>query len=149
MSLKRRLTGTGNHVGAWMYRRFDGRLSSGPGTQVLLITSPGRRTGVPRSTCVRYLDVPGGYLVWGTASGAPRDPDWFRNLRASEEAEVQVRSRTVHVRRRELLGEERDEAWRDVVLEQVPGVARYERKAGRTIPVAVLTPTGQDAPPRP
>jgi deazaflavin-dependent oxidoreductase (nitroreductase family) len=148
MRLRRRLTSTGNRFGVWLYRRFDGRLSSPPGATVLLITSPGRRSGVPRSTCVRYLDVPGGYLVWGTASGAPRDPDWFRNLRASEEADVQVGGRTVHVRRRELLGEERDGAWHDVVLARVPAVARYERKGGRTIPVAVLTPTGQDAPAR-
>jgi F420H(2)-dependent quinone reductase len=148
MALKHKMASTGNRIGAWLYRRFDGRLSSGPGTTVLLVTSPGRRSGVPRSTCVRYLDVPGGYLVWGTGAGAPSDPDWFRNLRASEEAEVQVRSRTFRVRRRELVGEERDRAWQDVVLARVPGVARYERKAGRTIPVAVLTPTGQDAPTR-
>lgn len=51
--------------------------------QVLLITVPGRRTGVPRSTCVRFLTTPEGPVVWGTGSGSPRDPDWFRNLRAA------------------------------------------------------------------
>lgn len=140
MSIKRRLTGTGNRIGVWLYRHSNGRLASGPGTTVLVVTSPGRRSGVPHSTCVRYLDVPGGYLVWGTGAGAPHDPDWFRNLRASEEADVQVRDRHVHVHRRELVGEERDDAWRDVVLARAPEVERYERKAGRTIPVAVLTP---------
>jgi hypothetical protein len=40
----------------------------------------------------------------------------------------------------ELTGAERDRVWRDVVLAQAPGVARYERKAGRVIPVARLTP---------
>ena len=39
-----------------------------------------------------------------------------------------------------LAGEERDRVWRAVVLAGVPGVAKYERKAGRTIPVALLRP---------
>ena len=55
-----------------------------------MITTPGRRTGVLHSTCVRYLDTPEGFLVWGTASGAPSDPDWFRNLRKAKVADVQV-----------------------------------------------------------
>ena len=41
----------------------------------------------------------------------------------------------------EITGAERDEVWRDVVLAALPSVERYARKAGRTIPVARLTPT--------
>lgn len=141
---RRSLTARGNRIGAWTYRRFDGRLSSGPGATVLLFTAAGRRTGLPRSTPIRYLDVDDGFLVWGTASGATRDPDWFRNLRAAEECRVQVRDRILTVRPRELLGDERDEVWRKVVLARVPGVAKYERKAARTIPVAVLTPVTEN-----
>ena len=33
--------------------------------------------------------------------------------------------------------------WNDVVLAEAPGVAKYERRAGRTIPVAVLKPVEQ------
>jgi deazaflavin-dependent oxidoreductase (nitroreductase family) len=126
----------GNRSGAWLYRVSGGRLL-GSG-KVLLLTVPGRRSGLPRSTCVRFLDTPAGLVVWGTASGAPRDPDWFRNLRAAERAEAQVGRDTFRVRPRELLGAEREAAWHDTVLARVPQVARYARKAGRTIPVAVL-----------
>ena len=62
--------------------------------KVLMITTPGRRTGVLHSTCVRYLETPDGLLVWGTASGAPRDPDWFRNLRKAKVADVQIGTKT-------------------------------------------------------
>ena len=80
-----------------MYRPLDGRLSSGSkSVTVLMLTAPGRRTQIPRSTCVRYLDTPEGLVVWGTGSGSPRDPDWFRNLRAAEEVTVQVRAEHVH-----------------------------------------------------
>ena len=139
--MKRRLTAVGNRFGAWMYRTLDGRLSSGSrNVHVVLITTPGRRTGIARSTCVRYLHVPEGLLVWGTGSGSPRDPDWFRNLRYAQVAELQVRDRRLLARPRELLGEERDKIWNGVVLAQAPEVAKYARKAGRTIPVAVLEP---------
>ena len=137
----RRWTRVGNRIGVWMYRTLDGRLSSGKkGVHVLMVTTPGRRTGIPRSTCVRYLDRADGYLVWGTGSGYPQDPDWFRNLRAVPEADVQVRDKQQRVQVRELVGAERDAAWTDVVLVQAPEVERYARRAGRVIPVAVLTP---------
>jgi deazaflavin-dependent oxidoreductase (nitroreductase family) len=125
----------------WTYRALDGRFSSGKkDVHVLMVTSPGRRTGIPRSTCVRFLDTADGYLVWGTGSGAREDPDWFRNLRAVPESEVQVRDRRQRVRVRELEGAERDAAWTDVVLVRAPEVQRYARRAGRVIPVALLTP---------
>ena len=89
-----------------MYRVLDGRFfGGGKDVHVLIITTPGRRTAIPRSTCVRFLDSADGLVVWGTASGSARDPDWFRN-----------------------------------VLVQVPGVEKYARRAGRTIPVAILEP---------
>ena len=41
---------------------------------------------------------------------------------------------------RELKGEERDAAWRDIVVAQNPAYAPYEKKTSRTIPLAVLSP---------
>jgi deazaflavin-dependent oxidoreductase (nitroreductase family) len=132
---------TGNRIGVWMYRRLDGRLSSGSKkVHVLMLTTPGRRTGIPRSTCVRYLETPDGLVVWGTGSGSRRDPDWFENLRRVPTTQVQVRERRWEAAVRELVGDERDTMWRETVLAQAPEVERYARKAGRTIPVAVLTP---------
>jgi len=139
MPLGRRMTRAGNRLGVWMYRSLDGRLSSGSkNVTVLMLTAPGRRTQIPRSTCVRYLDTPEGLVVWGTGSGSPHDPDWFRNLRATHEVTVQVRAEQFTARPRELAGDERDAVWNDVVLARAPEVVKYERKAGRTIPVAVL-----------
>jgi deazaflavin-dependent oxidoreductase (nitroreductase family) len=105
-----------------------------------MLTTRGRRSGRPRSTCVRSIRRPDGFLVWGTGSGSPRDPDWFRNLRAAGETELQVRSHIGHASARELVGAERDQVWDEVIVARLPRVARYARKAGRTIPVAMLTP---------
>ena len=138
--MKRRFAVFGNRIGVAMHRRAGGRLDAFGDTTVLMITSPGRRTGSPRSTMVRYLDHEGGYLVWGTGSGAARDPDWFRNLRHTARARIEIGKVGQEVDVTEITGAERDRLWHDVVLARAPGVARYERKAGRVIPVALLTP---------
>jgi deazaflavin-dependent oxidoreductase (nitroreductase family) len=137
-TLRHRFTRTGNRIGVWLHRVARGRLDGG--ARVLMVTSPGRRTGVPRSTMVRFLEHDGGYLVWGSGSGSATEPDWFRNLRKAERARIEIGTSVADVRPEVLAGAERDRVWRDVVLAEVPGVAKYERKAGRTIPVAVLRP---------
>jgi len=139
-SFKRKLVRIGNRLSVWMYRASDGRLLNTNKAKVLMITTPGRRTGVLHSTCVRYLETPDGYLVWGTASGAPRDPDWFRNMRQAKVADVQIGATTIQARPRQLPAGEREAAWNNTVLAQAPEVAKYAEKARRTIPVALLEP---------
>ena len=137
-SFKRKLVRIGNRMSVWMYRASDGRLLNTNKAKVLMITTPGRRTGVLHSTCMRYLDTPDGFLVWGTASGAPHDPDWFRNLRKAKVSDVQIGANAFQVRPRELLADERDATWKNIVLAQAPEVQKYAERAGRTIPVALL-----------
>ncbi|NIK57077.1 nitroreductase/quinone reductase family protein [Kribbella shirazensis] len=137
----RRMMRIGNRIGVWMYRTLDGRLASGSkDVHVLLLTTPGRRSGVPRSTCVRYVGTADGLVVWGTGSGSREDPDWFRNLRAAGSTEVQIGAGHIRMRSRELTGAERATVWTDVILREDPRIGRYATKARRTIPVAVLTP---------
>ena len=147
-TLQRRLSRGGNRIGVRMYRTLNGRLSGGTKkVPVLMITTPGRRSGVPRSTCVAYLEVREGRVVWGTGSGAPRDPDWFENLRHASTATVQVRDHSFAVSPRELVGDERDTMWRDLILAAAPRVSKYAKRAGRVIPVALLMPVDDTAPP--
>ncbi len=139
--MNRRLVVVGNRIGVWLYRRLGGRLSGGrSGARVLLITTTGRRTGVPRSTCVQFVETLEGPVVWGTGSGSPRDPDWFWNLRAAQVAEVQVGRDRFRARPQELTGAAREAMWTGTILARAPQVARYARRANRTIPVALLRP---------
>ena len=131
----------GNAIGLWMHRAFRGRLDGGGKVGgVLMLTTPGRRTGLPRSTMVRYLDDGDARLVWGTGSGSPTEPDWFRNLRRAPEATIEIGTTASRVRTEVLEGDELARVWHDVVLAQLPTVAKYERRSGRTIPVARLHP---------
>lgn len=141
MSLRGWFRRTGARIGVWAYRRTGGRaMTSRKNPRVLLLTTPGRRSGKQRSTCVGYLDSDRGFVVWGSASGARQDPHWFRNLRAAGRTEVQVLDRTFVATVRECVGAERDALWDDLITVRVPGVRRYAAKAGRTIPVAILRP---------
>jgi deazaflavin-dependent oxidoreductase (nitroreductase family) len=147
MDPRRRGRVAGNRIGVWMYRRWNGRGMGGTHeAPVVMLTVVGRRSGVEHSTCVRALRDGDGWLVWGTGSGSPTDPQWFRNLRAAGRGRAQVGSRRLRVRLVELTGAERDAAW-NRVLSALPSVARYERKAGRTIPVARALPAGEPAAP--
>jgi hypothetical protein len=51
-----------------------------------------------------------------------------------------VGTQVVPVSIRILAGPERDAAFRDVVVAQVPRFGKYEGKSGRSMPLALLTP---------
>jgi deazaflavin-dependent oxidoreductase (nitroreductase family) len=136
-----------NRLAVWLYRRSGGRIGgSAKGIPVLLITVPGRRTGTPHTVPVAYLDHDGGYVVTGSSGGSRTEPQWFRNIRAARQVHIQVGDQHHDVGARVPDGAERDRLWRDVVLNRAPFFAKYEQKAGRVIPIAViaLRPSAHD-----
>ncbi len=137
----RRMMSLANKAMAGIYRGSGGRLlSSMRGTPVLILTVPGRRSGLPRSTPVGYFPYEGGWLVVGSAGGLPQEPDWFQNLRTAERATVQIGTLTTEVTC-DVIGEPlRTDLYRDVVVKSSPGFAGYEAKTDRVIPVALLRP---------
>src|ERR1039457_6927008 len=76
--------------------------------------------------------------------GAPRNPDWYYNLKAHPNVTIEVRTDTIPVQASEASGDERDRLFR-MSVERAPQLGEYEKQAGRTIPVVVLTPTGVQA----
>ncbi len=113
---------------------------SAKGVDVLLLTVPGRRTGKPFTVPVAYLAHGAGYVVTGSGGGMKDEPQWFRNLRVTDRAEVQIGRTRTPVVSRVAEGDERSELWQQVVLTRAPFFAKYEEKSGRTIPVATLVP---------
>jgi deazaflavin-dependent oxidoreductase (nitroreductase family) len=57
------------------------------GKSTLVLTTTGRRTGRPRSTPVNYWEAGGVFYV---IAGSGTHADWYRNLIARPEVEVQV-----------------------------------------------------------
>ena len=132
---------TGNRVSVWLYRTSKGRVGAKAmgGSPVCILTVKGRRSGRPFSVPVTYFERAGGWLVVGSAGGRPEEPQWFKNLRATDGAVVEHGEQRRDVAVRVLSGAERDDAFARIVSEN-PGFAAYETKSGRAMPVALLTP---------
>ena len=132
---------TGNRVSVWVYRKSGGRIGAKAkgGSPVLILTVDGRKSGKPFSNPVAYFERAGGWLVVGSAGGLPQEPQWFKNLRATTSAVVELGDRRRDVTVRVLEGTERDDAFAQVLVEN-PGFGAYETKSGRAMPVALLMP---------
>ena len=108
------------------------------GKPLLLLHHTGARTGTRRVSPLMYQAVDDLYAVFASKGGADTNPDWFHNLVAHPETEVEIGSETVAVRARIAEGDERERIWSQQKTDW-PFFAEYEQKTARThIPVIVL-----------
>lgn len=116
------------------FRSAGGRIASFGDAPVLLLTTKGARSGLPRTSPMMYLaDERNPSRVYVFASAADRDanPAWFSNLLASPEVlKEPLRSQ--------------------VFAEQAaryPSFASYQTRTSRRIPVIALTLTAHASQP--
>lgn len=109
------------------------------GATMLLLHTKGAKSGLPRTNPLVYLPDGDRFVVIASKGGAPEDPQWYRNLLADPNLEVEVGTRTIPVRATVITGPERDELYARQV-ERRPAFADYERKTARKIPVIALEP---------
>jgi deazaflavin-dependent oxidoreductase (nitroreductase family) len=122
------------------YRKTKGASANTvKGLPVLLLTVQGRRSGTPHTTPLVYIEDAGSWVVSGSAGGQPKEPEWFRNLRATDSATVEIGERTVPVDVRIADADEHDRLWQRLVAVG-PFFDGYQKKTTRIIPIAVLTP---------
>lgn len=106
---------------------------------MLLLTTYGRRTGQPHTVPLLYLDDGDPLVVIASYGGRPEHPDWYRNLVANPDAQVQVGGRTRLVTARTMDESERSHWWPRVVAAYGDYEA-YQDRTARTIPLVVLDP---------
>jgi deazaflavin-dependent oxidoreductase (nitroreductase family) len=109
------------------------------GVPTLLLTHTGRKSGEPRTTALIYAQDGDDYLVVASMGGAPSHPQWYLNLVANPEAEIQVRDQKIKVTARTATDEEKPRLW-GVVSEPWPNYNVYQSRTDRPIPVVVLSP---------
>lgn len=109
------------------------------GVPIVLVHHTGAKTGTQRVNPLMYQPGPGDDLyVFASKGGAPDNPDWFHNLKAHPQTEVEVGSHRYRVRARILDGDERTAVW-ERQKAAWPQFAEYEESAkGREIPVIAL-----------
>ena len=118
------------HVGG----RFEG-------SPLLLLHHTGARSHKSYVNPLAYQADAGRYVIFASKAGAPENPGWYFNLKANPQTTIEVGTETIAVRAEEASGEERERLFR-TQAERVPVFGEYEARAGRTIPVMVLTPIG-------
>jgi deazaflavin-dependent oxidoreductase (nitroreductase family) len=111
------------------------------GTRLLLLHHVGARTGTNRINPLAYDRDGERYVIFASKAGAPTNPDWYHNLKAHPNVEIEVGTDTIDVVAAEAVGEERDRLFRRQA-ERSPSFAEYQAKTDRLIPVMILTPTG-------
>jgi deazaflavin-dependent oxidoreductase (nitroreductase family) len=131
-----------DHIRA--YRETDGEVGYlWNGVPTLLLTHTGRASGEARTTPLIFARDGDDFVVVASMGGAPQHPQWYLNLQANPEAEIQVKGEHIQVRARTATDEERPRLW-DVVSTPWPNYHVYQQRTDRLIPVVVLTPIGDD-----
>src|SRR5215469_17663738 len=103
------------------FRANDGVVANFGGPLLLLHTT-GAKTGREHVTPVMYRKVDGGYAVFASFAGQPRNPAWYHNLVAHPDVDA-----------------EHEPIW-TAQQADFPGFKDYEDKTSRQIPVVILEP---------
>ncbi|KMO81375.1 nitroreductase family deazaflavin-dependent oxidoreductase [Mycolicibacterium chubuense] len=107
------------------------------GSDLVLLTTVGAKSGQPRISPLVYFDLDGRILIAGSFGGAPKAPAWVHNLRAQPGVRVEIGSETYDAEARELPRAERDALYPRVV-EKAPQFGEYQAKTERVIPLFEL-----------
>ncbi|MFD7667064.1 nitroreductase/quinone reductase family protein [Streptomyces sp. NPDC059788] len=121
--------------------RANGGKVGGPfeGSDLLLLTTTGATSGKPHTVPLGCVRDGGLLLIVGSNAGAPRHPDWYRNLLAHPQVQVEMGTETYEAIAVPAEGERRDRLFAQVVR-VAPGYAEYQAGTARTLPVVVLEP---------
>lgn len=124
------------------YRETDGQVGyEWNGVPILLLTTTGRRSDVPRTSALIFGRDGDDLLVVASVGGGPKHPAWYLNLQADPRAAVQVRADHFDVAARTAGPEEKPRLWR-VMQDLWPNYDVYQSRTERVIPLVVLSPTG-------
>jgi len=124
----------------WVYRRTNGRL----GARLLwfpaaLITTTGRKSGLPRTTATLCLCAGDRVILPASFGGRDHDPAWYLNLKANPEVRVQFRACERTMTARDATAAEREHYW-PALIRMYPPYRGYRNAADRVIPLVVCEP---------
>jgi deazaflavin-dependent oxidoreductase (nitroreductase family) len=111
------------------------------GRPLLLLNTTGVRTGIRRTTPMMYVPDGDRLLVIASNAGAPKDPDWYRNLVADPAVTVEVGAEVYAATAVVTTGDERARLFAGIV-ERYPFFADHQAGISREIPVVALERLG-------
>jgi deazaflavin-dependent oxidoreductase (nitroreductase family) len=126
------------HVDRYVATNGEEGYSWHKGTEILILTTRGRKSGVLHSNALIFGRHGHDYLVVGSKGGAPKPPAWYLNLVADSEVQVQVKGDRFAAHARTATAEEKPELWKTMTAVW-PDYDQYQRRTEREIPVVILT----------
>jgi deazaflavin-dependent oxidoreductase (nitroreductase family) len=138
------------HVGrahVWIYRKTGGRIGGkwriGAGFRkpvpTLLLEHRGRKSGKQFTVPLLYMRDGDDVVIVASQGGRPEHPQWYRNLVADPDTEVQIGPRRSAVHAVVADPEERARLWPKLV-DTYADFDNYQSWTEREIPVVVLKP---------
>jgi deazaflavin-dependent oxidoreductase (nitroreductase family) len=128
----------------WVKRHIDEYVASDGakgkewrGTETLLLTTRGRKSGKLRRSALIYTEDGPNYVLVASQGGAPQHPAWYLNLTANPEVSIQVGPRHHLGIARTATGQERARLW-DQMNTVWPAYEDYQKKTDREIPVVIV-----------
>lgn len=94
-----------------LYQMTGGRISLTGGAPVLLLTTTGRRSGLPRTVPLLYVRDGERLIICNVNPGFERPNPWTLNLRAEAHAQVRIGAETIAVTSREATSDELNRYW--------------------------------------
>jgi deazaflavin-dependent oxidoreductase (nitroreductase family) len=140
----------GNHTPFWgnwfvgmhmpLYRLTNGFIGHHIGHRyTLLLTTTGRRSGMPRTTPLTYMTDGPDYYVVASNWGSDQFPAWYYNLVAHPQVEVQIRNRRFRATAAVATPEERARLWEKLKTDG-PQYQHHQALTSREIPIVLLHP---------
>jgi len=111
------------------------------GIPVLLLTTTGRKSGLPRTLPLLFIEEGDTIIVVASKGGLPGDPLWYKNLVANPECEIQIKRSKKKMKAHTATPEKRAALWPKLVA-HYPDFASYATWTERIIPVVILAPAG-------
>jgi deazaflavin-dependent oxidoreductase (nitroreductase family) len=120
-----------------LIEEFRANRGAPEGRPLLLLTTIGARSGLPRTTPMMYVRVDDRLLVIASNAGAEKHPDWYHNLVANPGVTVEIDDETYPATAVVTEGAERDRLFAKIA-ERYPFFRGHQAKVARRIPVVAL-----------
>jgi deazaflavin-dependent oxidoreductase (nitroreductase family) len=111
------------------------------GATCLVLTTRGRKSGRLRRMALIYSRDGDDYVLVASAKGRPNHPQWYLNLMANPEVEIQVGAERLKVRARTAAPDEKERLW-PKMTEIWPDYVEYQANTTREIPLVILERVG-------
>jgi len=108
------------------------------GTDLLLLHSQGAKSGRARVNPLMYLTDGDRYVIFASRNGGPKHPDWYHNLVAHPDVEVEVGTEKFAARAVVTSGAERARVWAQCVAMRPFLTDHAARAHPREIPLIAL-----------